>query len=184
MQDERPLWRWRSAAVAPGPAQCPGAIAAIRRSCDGCNQRCEPFSWTEPAGIILANRTGRPLTDHKWGVLACDLTRQSPSPVGDLPSSHGLHRAGQWSVRAAGAGKQVQRADVAKHDPVGRPAVPVAEEPLPDDLRVVLVLQRQPAGGAALRSRTRRCRSSAGGACAACSGTAVLGWHHANTRCW
>jgi hypothetical protein len=31
-----------------------GVTAAIRRSTDGWYDRCEPFTWTKPAGEILA----------------------------------------------------------------------------------------------------------------------------------
>jgi hypothetical protein len=32
--------------------------AAIRRFCDGWNQRCQPFSWTKDADQILAKLNG------------------------------------------------------------------------------------------------------------------------------
>ena len=41
-------------------------MAAIRRFCDGWNQRCQPFTWTKDADQILAklNRQNTSATDH------------------------------------------------------------------------------------------------------------------------
>jgi hypothetical protein len=35
-------------------------MAAIRRFCDGWNQRCRPFTWTKSAEEILASWTANP----------------------------------------------------------------------------------------------------------------------------
>jgi hypothetical protein len=37
-------------------------VAAIRRFCDGWNQRCQPFAWTKDADQILAKLNGASTT--------------------------------------------------------------------------------------------------------------------------
>jgi hypothetical protein len=42
-------------------------VAAIRRFCDGWNQRCRPFTWTKNAGQILTKlKRQNTSATHSW----------------------------------------------------------------------------------------------------------------------
>jgi hypothetical protein len=53
--DQRTIW---PEGFDPRAASFAFVNAAIRRFCDGWNQRCQPFSWTKDADQILAKLNG------------------------------------------------------------------------------------------------------------------------------
>jgi hypothetical protein len=53
--DQRTIW---PKGFDPRAAGFAFVNAAIRRFCDGWNQRCQPFSWTKDADQILAKLNG------------------------------------------------------------------------------------------------------------------------------